>query len=196
MKKEELKVFITKNQMKFKLLAVVVIMALIVPMVMMPAGAAQAEIRSYRWWSILEGVLYEGVPFTFVYTVCSSVKGEEVIRHVYVDEYSCSGSIKNYYYYDWWGNIVPAYPFDICVVVSRGEFIDGRNVVLTFDNRDLSPYDVLSSPLDRCWWGGKMSPNIYMWEDSMNRVWVRTGWIATSNGFVCGAGVNDVNHIF
>ena len=35
--------FIATNQIKFKLLAVVVIMALIVPMVMMPAGAAQAK---------------------------------------------------------------------------------------------------------------------------------------------------------
>ena len=35
--------FITKNQMKFKLLAVVVIMALVVSMVMMPVGAAQAK---------------------------------------------------------------------------------------------------------------------------------------------------------
>ena len=85
-----------------------------------------------------------------------------MIKHVYVGEYSYSGAIKNYYYYDWWGNIVPAYPFDICIVVSRGEFIDGRNVVLTFDNRDLSPYDVLSSPRDRWWWGGKMSSNIYV----------------------------------
>ena len=185
------------NQIRFKLLVVVVLTLVLLLLVMLPVGAAQAGIRSNKSWRFAEVVLYEGVPFFFIYTVHSSVKGVElIIRRVYVSEYSCSGAIKNYYGIDWWGNLVPAYPFDIRVIVNRGKFIDGRNVVLTFDNRDLSPYHILRPLRDRWWWGGKMFPNIYVWKNTTNRVWVSTGWIATSTGHVLGAGVNDVNHIF
>ena len=79
--------FIATNQIKFKLLTVVVVIALIVPMVMVPAGAAQAgenwrakkiELKTQKGLTLqLEDVLYNIVAY---YEIREFSKKEEMME--------------------------------------------------------------------------------------------------------------------